>query len=80
MVFIMGICIKGYFLNISIVNAHTATELVDANAKNISYDHLEAIFDHLPSYDTKILLTDFSEKIIITKDIGVWLARLASHN
>ncbi|XP_075979935.1 uncharacterized protein LOC142979060 [Anticarsia gemmatalis] len=55
--------IKTQFYNISIVNAYAPTELTDEDTKDEFYDHLESVYDQLPSFDAKILLGDFNAKV-----------------
>jgi len=55
--------LRGRWLNIIVVNVHTPSEEKSDKSKDSFYEELEQVFDHFPTYHTKILLGDFNAKV-----------------
>jgi hypothetical protein len=58
--YICKIRLKGRYRNITLVCAHAPHEGIGDDLKDDFYDRLEAVYDSIAQYDTKILLGDFN--------------------
>ena len=57
------IVLRGRWCNIIILKVHSPGEVKSDESKDSFYKELEQVFDHFPTYHTKILLGDFNAKV-----------------
>ena len=55
--------IRGKIYNYSLICAHAPTDESDDDVKDEFYDSLDRLYSLCPSYDTKVLLIDYSAKL-----------------
>jgi len=54
---------RSRWCNIIVLNVHAPSEEKSDESKDSFYEELEQVFDHFPTYHTKILLGDFNAKV-----------------
>lgn len=55
--------LRGYFYNITLINAHAPTEDKDDEVKERYYEELQTAYNRAPHSDIKIVLGDFNAKV-----------------
>jgi len=55
--------LRGPWCNIIVFNVHTPSEEKSDDTKDSFYEELERVFDHVPKYHVKLLLTDIIQNL-----------------